>query len=82
MSVGVNQLGATVDYYDFAEGSQLGKKDPMRKPNTGMGNLAASIITQATGKEINWAESFMVGDSGWKQKSDKDNPELDPSARK
>lgn len=56
----LNERGATVDYFDIAE-----NRDRFRKPDTGMGNLCAQVVTFSTGREIDWANSIMVGDSAW-----------------
>lgn len=56
----LNEQGASVDYYDFAETSGV-----FRKPATGMADLAAHIIKMTTGKEIDWSQTIMVGDSSW-----------------
>ncbi len=59
--------GATIHYFDFAE-----KYNNFRKPNTGMGKMVEAVVKIALDREIDWNHSFMVGDSGWKRKKDKD----------
>lgn len=68
----LNQEGVPVDYFDLAEG-----KNAFRKPRTGMGELAARILSMTTGRPIDWENSFMVGDSAWKKGKD-ETPEGTP----
>lgn len=65
----LNDAGAPADYYDFAEVRAL------RKPNVGMGTLAAQIIKMTTGRDVDWRNSYMVGDSAYKK------DETDPQGR-
>lgn len=52
------------NYYDFAE-----KKDDDRKPETGMAFRLERKLKLA-GHDIDWQNSFMVGDAGWKKGRD------------
>jgi len=66
----LNDAGAPVDYYDFAEA-----KNDLRKPDVGMADLAEMVIALTTGRSVDWEHSYMVGDSAWKQ------GETDPQGR-
>lgn len=59
--------GAPVHYYDFAEG---GGED--RKPAPGMAWRLAALVEQRYQRSIDWAGSFMVGDSAWKRGIDRE----------
>ncbi len=55
---------AKIHYFDYAEGS-----DEFRKPEKGMG-LRLEAILKARGLTLDWANSFMVGDSAYKKGKD------------
>lgn len=57
--------GAVVHYYDFAE-----NRDHDRKPQIGMAQRLELEVREKLGKSIDWESSFMVGDSAWKRKHD------------
>ena len=58
----LSKQGTPVHYYDFAE-----KYDGFRKPKTGMADLLARTIRTQLGRRVDWKNSIMVGDSGWKR---------------
>lgn len=60
-----------IHYYDFAE-----KEDENRKPGIGMAKELSERIKEKFGKEVDWDNSIMVGDSAWKKGSD-----LEPDGR-
>lgn len=57
----LGKKGAPVHYYDYAAGNG---KD--RKPGSGMGERLAQTVRQL-GKQIDWKNSIMVGDAGYKR---------------
>ncbi len=57
--------GVTIHYFDFAE-----NEDSDRKPETGMGDRLAGLVKEKLGCAIDWKNSIMVGDSGWKKGKD------------
>ncbi len=59
-----SEQGVIFNYYDFAE-----KKDNDRKPETGMA-LRLERKLKLVGHDIDWQNSFMVGDAGWKKDRD------------
>ncbi len=70
----LRKLGAPVHYFDFAE-----KNDDFRKPKTGMAELLDDKITAKCGEGIDYAASFMVGDSGYKKNVDGPHPDGRPA---
>ncbi|MBI4863606.1 MAG: HAD-IIIA family hydrolase [Candidatus Riflebacteria bacterium] len=59
------KLGVSFHYYDFAE-----RSDENRKPDIGMGKRLADTIKAKLGRDVDWAHTIMVGDSGWKKGKD------------
>lgn len=57
--------GAPVHYYDFAEA-----RDEYRKPKGGMAWELERLLADEYRAEVDWAKSYMVGDSGWKKGKD------------
>jgi len=57
----LSKLGAHIHYYDFAE-----SRDYNRKPDIGMAKRLTDLIKKDFGKSVDWKNSIMVGDSGWK----------------
>ena len=70
----LRKLGAPVHYFDLAEAN-----DNFRKPNTGMADLLDDKITAKCGEGIDFAKSFMVGDSGYKKNVDGPHPDGRPA---
>lgn len=68
------RLGGKVDYFDFAE-----NYDNYRKPNIGMAELLDRKLQTKCGAGIDLAESFMVGDSGYKKAVDGPHPDGRPA---
>ena len=68
------RLGGKVDYFDFAD-----KYDNYRKPNIGMAELLDSKLETKCGAGIDYAQSFMVGDSGYKKDVDGPHPDGRPA---
>ncbi len=66
------QPGCAIHYYDFAP-----RYDGFRKPGTGMGDQLAAAVKRKYRREIDWENSIMVGDAGWKRKVDRE-----PSGRR
>src|SRR5262245_20334173 len=58
----LHELGARIDYLDFAENN-----DEYRKPKPGMANKLNELLTAKCGVGIDYEKSFMVGDSGYKK---------------
>ncbi len=54
--------GGIVHWYDYAE-----NRDAFRKPEIGMAERVASAVTAQLHLPVDWANSFMVGDSGYKK---------------
>ncbi len=59
------EKGARVHYFDLAP-----EYDDYRKPATGMADHLAQELSDKHGAEIDWDESSMVGDAGWKRNVD------------
>jgi DNA 3'-phosphatase len=70
----LDKLGAKVDYVDFAE-----ERNTFRKPETGMAELLNDLLFEKCGVEIDYAESFMVGDAGYKRNVDGPHPDGRPA---
>jgi bifunctional polynucleotide phosphatase/kinase len=70
----LRKLGAPVHYFDFAD-----KYDNFRKPKTGMADLLDDKITAKCGEGIDFSQSFMVGDSGYKKNVDGPHPDGRPA---
>jgi DNA 3'-phosphatase len=70
----LDRLGAKINYLDFAEA-----KDAFRKPETGMAELLDEVLNDKCGVRINYDESFMVGDAGYKKDADGPHPDGRPA---
>jgi DNA 3'-phosphatase len=70
----LNDLGARIDYLDFAENN-----DEFRKPKTGMAELLDELLADKCGAGIDWEASFMVGDAGYKKGVDGPHPDGRPA---
>jgi DNA 3'-phosphatase len=70
----LRRLGAPVHYFDFAE-----KYDNFRKPNIGMAELVQSKLETKCEVGVDLAETFMVGDSGYKKDVDGPHPDGRPA---
>jgi len=70
----LDQLGAEIDYIDFAD-----QKDDYRKPKTGMADGLADRLEDKCGFGIDWDGSFMVGDAGYKKNVDGPHPDGRPA---
>jgi D-glycero-D-manno-heptose 1,7-bisphosphate phosphatase len=68
------KLGGKVDYLDFAD-----QKDEFRKPNTGMPEHLDGLLEAACGVGVDWGQSFMIGDAGYKQNVDGPHPDGRPA---
>lgn len=66
----LGQLGACVNYIDFAEA-----EDENRKPETGMADRLDETLKQRCGRGIDFAQSSMTGDSAYKKDSDGPSPD-------
>jgi DNA 3'-phosphatase len=60
----LSRLGTTVHWIDFAEGD-----GEDRKPDIGMAKRVAATLKEKYGREVDWKNSMMVGDSGWSKKN-------------
>jgi DNA 3'-phosphatase len=69
----LNELGARVDYLDFADGY-----DEFRKPETGMAAKLDELLAEKCGANIDYARSSMTGDAGYKEGSDDVHPDGRP----
>jgi DNA 3'-phosphatase len=58
----LTDLGGVLHYYDFAE-----DEDDNRKPEIGMGKRLVELVEKKLQRQVDWKNSFMVGDSGWKK---------------
>jgi DNA 3'-phosphatase len=58
----LSRLGVKFHYYDFAE-----REDENRKPQTGMARRLAGLVKEKLGREVDWKNTIMVGDSAWKK---------------
>ncbi len=58
----LGQRGIRFHYFDFAE-----NEDENRKPGLGMAERLAALVEAKFGVGVDWAGSFVVGDSGWKK---------------
>jgi DNA 3'-phosphatase len=56
----IGAQGGVIHYYDFAE-----NKDDQRKPQTGMAKTLEAALKTRFGAEIDWKNSFMVGDAAY-----------------
>ncbi len=70
----LEQLGAKIDYIDFAD-----QKDDYRKPKTGMADGLDDALEDKCGFGIDWESSFMVGDAGYKKDVDGPHPDGRPA---
>jgi DNA 3'-phosphatase len=70
----LERLGGRVQYFDFAE-----NLDNFRKPETGMAELLNEKLETKCGEGIDFAASFMVGDSGYKKGEDGPHPDGRPA---
>jgi DNA 3'-phosphatase len=70
----LRSLGGPVHYFDFAE-----NYDHFRKPEIGMAELLDQKIKNKCTQGIDWANSFMVGDSGYKKNVDGPHPDGRPA---
>jgi DNA 3'-phosphatase len=70
----LDTLGAHIHYFDFAE-----EYNGFRKPKTGMADLLDETLVEACGAGIDFAQSFMVGDSGYKRDVDGPHPDGRPA---
>jgi DNA 3'-phosphatase len=61
----LSRMGVKFHYYDFAE-----REDENRKPELGMAKRLAAKIKSELGREVDWKNTIMVGDSAWKRKVD------------
>ncbi|MBF0545419.1 MAG: HAD-IIIA family hydrolase [Candidatus Riflebacteria bacterium] len=61
----IGKHGGLVHYFDFAEAN-----DDNRKPKTGMATRLSKMIEDKLQCQIDWENSYMVGDSGYKKGSD------------
>jgi histidinol phosphatase-like enzyme len=68
------ELGAKVDYFDFAEA-----EDEFRKPGIGMATKLEEVLRQKCGKSFDRAASQMIGDSGYKKEVDGPHPDGRPA---
>ena len=68
------ELGAEIDYMDFAEA-----KNEFRKPKTGMAELLEELLQHKCGVGIDYENSFMVGDAGYKRDVDGAHPDGRPA---
>ncbi|HNW36600.1 MAG TPA: HAD-IIIA family hydrolase, partial [Candidatus Ozemobacteraceae bacterium] len=59
---GLASRGIAIHYYDYAD-----QKDENRKPDIGMAKRLAEMVQKKFNRGIDWANSFMVGDSAWKK---------------
>jgi DNA 3'-phosphatase len=59
------ETGVHLHYFDFAE-----TKGENRKPDIGMAKTLATKIKEKFGKEVDWPQCIMIGDSGWKEGQD------------
>ena len=59
--------GALIHYFDFAEA-----ENENRKPEVTMAKRLGETIERELGRTVDWANSFMVGDSGWKKGKDQE----------
>lgn len=66
----LGQLGAKVDYFDFAEND-----DEFRKPEVGMATRLSGFVEAKCGRGIDIAQSKMVGDSAYKEGEDGPSPD-------
>ena len=74
----IRELGGVIHYIDYAE-----NKDQFRKPQTGMASLLAAKIKNNFGEDvgIDFQNSFMVGDAGYKKASAKYNGDIMPDGK-
>lgn len=70
----LEQLGAKIDYIDFAD-----QKDDFRKPKTGMADGLDDALEGKCGFGVDWETSFMVGDAGYKKDVDGPHPDGRPA---
>lgn len=66
----LGQLGAKVDYFDFAEND-----DEFRKPEVGMATRLGEFLEAKCGRGIDVAASKMIGDSAYKEGEDGPSPD-------
>lgn len=74
---GLASRGIAIHYYDYAE-----TYDENRKPEIGMAKRLAETVQKKFGRDIDWANTIMVGDSAWKKGVDSEpdgRPGDDPS---
>jgi DNA 3'-phosphatase len=70
----LHELGATIDYLDFAE-----QNDEFRKPKTGMATRLAEVVEARCGVGIDLERSMMIGDGGYKKGVDGPHPDGRPA---
>jgi D-glycero-D-manno-heptose 1,7-bisphosphate phosphatase len=70
----LGDLGARVNYIDFAEA-----EDENRKPEPGMARRLDETVKKACGRGIDFAASTMTGDSAYKKGSDGPSPDGRPA---
>lgn len=70
----LTDLGAKIDYLDFAD-----QKDDFRKPKTGMPDLLDELLVDKCGVGVDYSNSFMVGDAGYKKDVDGPHPDGRPA---
>ena len=63
----LSRLKVPIHWYDFAPAYNHN-----RKPRTGMADALARALKGRYGRKIDWKRSFMVGDSAWKRKKDRE----------
>ncbi|GEM_PF-796216 len=59
---GLASRGIAIHYYDYAD-----QKDENRKPDIGMAKRLADMVQKKFGRDIDWVNTIMVGDSAWKK---------------
>ncbi len=71
---GLGELGGRIDYIGMAPAD-----DDLRKPKTGLASQLAGLLKDKCGKEIDLANSLMVGDSAYKRGVDGPSPDGRPA---
>lgn len=74
---GLASRGIAIHYYDYAE-----TYDENRKPEIGMAKRLEETVQKKYGRDIDWTNTIMVGDSAWKKGVDSEpdgRPGDDPS---
>lgn len=69
-----SEMGARIDYLAMAPND-----DEDRKPKTGMAKRLEQLLREKCGTGIDYANSFMVGDSGYKKNKDGPHPDGRPA---